>query len=65
MDGKNLLGFENLTFVPIDTRLVDRSLMNNDEINWLNNYHKEVYEKVSPFLEDDVLQWLKKTTERI
>ncbi|MAJ52062.1 MAG: X-Pro aminopeptidase [Flammeovirgaceae bacterium] len=65
VDGKNLLGFENLTFVPIDTRLVDRSLMNNDEINWLNNYHKEVYEKVSPFLEDDVLQWLKKATKRI
>ncbi len=65
VEGKKLLGFENLTFVPIDTRLIDKTLMNDIEIKWLNDYHKDVYDKVSPFLEDDVLQWLKKMTDKI
>jgi Xaa-Pro aminopeptidase len=35
---------------PIQTKLVDRSLLNVAEIEWLNNYHAEVLEKVGPEL---------------
>jgi len=63
--GKKLLGFENLTFVPIDTRLLDRTILTNPEKDWLNNYHREVFEKVSPFLEGDVLSWLENAVKPI
>tara|TARA_B110000438_G_C15790400_1_gene640421 strand:- start:579 stop:2093 length:1515 start_codon:yes stop_codon:yes gene_type:complete len=65
VDGKNLLGFENLTFVPIDKRLIIKSMMNDQELDWLNSYHKEVFEKVAPLLKDKVLHWLKEATKPI
>ena len=43
VNGKKLLGFENLTFVPIDTRLLDHTILTNPEKDWLNNYHREVF----------------------
>ena len=63
--GKKLLGFENLTFVPIDTRLLDHSILTKPEKDWLNNYHREVFEKVSPFVEGDVLAWLENAVKPI
>lgn len=58
--------FENLTLVPIDLDLVDKSLMTSDEISYLNEYHKKVYEEISPFIEDkEVLDFLKKSTRII
>ena len=62
VNGKKLLGFENLTFVPIDTRLLDHSIMTQKEKDWLNDYHNEVLEKVSPHVEGDVLEWLENAT---
>ncbi|MCF0105310.1 MAG: aminopeptidase P family protein [Holdemanella sp.] len=50
---------ECLTFVPFDREAIDPSLMNQDEIEWLNNYHKECVEKLSYGLEEDELDWLK------
>jgi Xaa-Pro aminopeptidase len=63
--GKKLLGFENLTFVPIDTRLLDHSILTKPEKDWMNNYHREVFEKVSPFVEGDVLAWLENAVKPI
>ena len=63
--GKKLLDFENLTFVPIDTRLLDHSILTKPEKDWLNNYHREVFEKVSPFVEGDVLAWLENAVKPI
>ena len=63
--GKKLLGFENLTFVPIDTRLLDHSILTKPEKDWLNNYHREVFEKVSPLVEGDVLAWLENAVKPI
>ncbi|KAJ7977972.1 Xaa-Pro aminopeptidase [Quillaja saponaria] len=56
--GIEYLGFEKLTFVPIQTKLVDLSLLSTVEIGWLNDYHSQVWEKVSPLLEGCARQWL-------
>lgn len=51
--------FKILTLCPIDKRLVNKYLMSSGEISWLNNYHQEVFEKISPFLNKDETNWLK------
>ncbi len=52
------LGFETLTFVPIDRTLVDRSLLTEAEITWWNDYHARAREVLAPQLEGEVLAWL-------
>ncbi len=59
------LGFETLTFAPIDVRLIDASLMTPDEIAWLDAYHAEVRAKVSPLVEPDVAAWLDAATRQL
>lgn len=53
------LGFENLTWVPIDRALVDCSLLTRDEVAWWNGYHARVFEVLAPQLAGDDLAWLK------
>ncbi|MDP6937101.1 MAG: M24 family metallopeptidase C-terminal domain-containing protein, partial [Candidatus Marinimicrobia bacterium] len=65
VDEKKLLGFENLTFVPIDTRLLDQSLLTEDEKDWLNIYHREVLEKIAPLVNEVVLAWLKEAVKSV
>lgn len=57
--------FETLTLCPIDTALIDKSLMNDDEIRWLNQYHQQVYLSLSPLLSEAEQAWLKAKTESI
>lgn len=52
------LGFETLTFAPIDRTLVDTSLMTRDELRWWDDYHAQVLAIVGPQLEGDVRDWL-------
>ncbi|WP_120077380.1 aminopeptidase P family protein [Aurantiacibacter odishensis] len=52
------LGFETLTFAPIDRTLVDRSLLSPAEIEWWNSYHAKVREVLAPQVEGDALAWL-------
>ena len=59
------LHFEPLTFVPIDLDAVEVSLLSPKEKNWLNQYHQEVYEKISPYLTDEEKDWLKEYTRAI
>lgn len=59
---KRMLGFETITLAPIDLKLIEKSLLTDLEIKWLNEYHQAVYEKISPFLEEEVREWLKETT---
>ncbi len=54
------MGFEHLTFVPFDRNLIDVSLMNEEEKGLLNGYHKQVYEKISPFLTFEERRWLER-----
>lgn len=56
--GVGYLGFEKLTFVPIQTKMVDSALLSSAEIDWLNDYHAQVWEKVSPLLDGSARQWL-------
>ncbi|WP_017930965.1 aminopeptidase P family protein [Robiginitomaculum antarcticum] len=56
---RDMLGFINLTFAPIDRTLVDVDLLSPAERDWLNAYHAEVFEKISPNVPDDVAEWLK------
>ena len=53
------LGFEVLTFAPIDRALVDMALLGGEDIAWWNAYHARVLEIVGPQLEGDALEWLK------
>lgn len=63
-DERGYLAFEHFTVSPIQTKLIDKSLINADEKKWLNEYHSEVYDKVSPLLKEigdtRALEWLKK-----
>ena len=45
--------------------LIDANLLTQDEKHWLNDYHKIVFENVSPYLDDDTKKWLKKYTKAI
>ena len=60
---KKMLGFETITFAPIDQALIELSLLTDSEIKWLNDYHQEVYEKLSPLLEVEVQKWLNDVTQ--
>lgn len=59
------VGFETLTLCPIDTRLVKVDLLTAAERAWLNAYHVEVYEKLSPLVQGEALGWLRERTAMI
>ena len=61
---KPWLGFEHVTMVPMCRKLVDASMLTADEKQWLNDYHKEVWDKTSGFFTDDerTTNWLKRET---
>jgi Xaa-Pro aminopeptidase len=62
---REMLGFETLTFVPIDLRLVEPSIMTADEIAWLDAYHAKVREKLSGGLDPETRAWLEDATRPI
>ncbi|KAA1084283.1 hypothetical protein PGT21_023200 [Puccinia graminis f. sp. tritici] len=64
---KPFLGFENLTMCPIQTKLLDLSLLNQNQVEWINSYHQLVLDKLSPRLTHDsrALNWLKKECQPI
>jgi len=57
--------FETITFVPIDIKLVNAHMMSSAEITWLNIYHAQVREKISPYLAGRELDWLVKATHSV
>jgi Xaa-Pro aminopeptidase len=60
-----MYGFDALTLVPFDLRLVDVALMNEDEIAWLNNYHRRVEATIGPLLEGSDRAWLRQATRTL
>jgi Xaa-Pro aminopeptidase len=64
-DNGEFYRFELLSYCPIDLRGVDSSLLEKREIDWLNEYHKNVYEKLSPYLTEEEKAWLKEETRAI
>jgi Xaa-Pro aminopeptidase len=66
IDGGDLpmMGFETLTWCPIDRRLVVKALLTEEEHQWLDAYHATVREKLAPLISDaDVLSWLEQATQ--
>lgn len=66
IDGKPLLGFKPLTMAPIDRALIEPSLMTDDELAWLNDYHAEVRKNLLPRLEKldpSAAEFLKRATD--
>lgn len=66
-DEREMLHFETLTLVPIDTRLVDAAMLTDHERNWLNAYHARVRESVRPLIaaNHEVAAWLDRATEPV
>lgn len=58
---ENFLEFETLTLVPIDKKLIDVYLLDAGEQDWLNNYHRKVYESLAACVNDDEKKWLKES----
>ena len=54
--------FENLTMVPFDWDAIDRKYMTDRDISLLNEYHSEVYKRISPYLDEDEKAWLREKT---
>ncbi len=57
--------FETISFCPIDLAGLDISLLNDEEKVWLNNYHKKVYDLLSPYLDEEEKEFLKNETREI
>ena len=57
--------FETMTYAPIDTEAIDISVMEPSDVRLLNQYHKDVYEKLSPYLTKEEAEWLKDATKPI
>lgn len=58
-------GFETITYVPIDLDAINASLLTAKQKQWINLYHHEVYNKISPFLSADEREWLREYTKEI
>jgi Xaa-Pro aminopeptidase len=55
---QEMMGFETLTFAPIDRNLINVSMLSSAELDWLNSYHAKVLSIVGPQLDEDAKGWL-------
>jgi len=60
-----MMGFETLTLAPIDLALIDKDLLNDSELAWLNAYHKRVRETLTPLVDGTTAAWLKQATRAL
>jgi Xaa-Pro aminopeptidase len=56
------LYFETLTKAPIDRRLIEPSLMTAEEIQWLDGYHADVRDTLTPLIDDATAKWIEAAT---
>lgn len=63
--GVGYLGFEHVTIAPIGLNLIEESLLSPTEKKWINDYHAECLEKLSPLVANDsvAMEWLKRETK--
>ncbi|MBU5438479.1 aminopeptidase P family protein [Tissierella sp. MSJ-40] len=64
-DSGQFMKFETISFCPIDLEGVDVELLTDKERAWLNDYHKDVYNKISPYLNEEEKEWLREETRSI
>jgi len=62
-DGKDYYGFEPITLVPIQAKMIDTTLLSPQEIKWVNNYHRKCLGKIGPLLSGESLKWLERETK--
>jgi len=53
------LSFETISLAPFDVNFIDKKLLNNDEICWINTYHNRIVDELKEYLDSEVLNWLK------
>ena len=56
------LEFENISWAPIDRDLILKKMLSEFEVNWINNYHKMVYNNLQNFFKNDERKWLQSVT---
>ena len=61
----NLIEFETISWAPIDHDLIEKKLLNDSEIHWINRYHSIVYKKIQNFLSLEEKKWLQKVTKTL
>lgn len=59
------LQFDALTLCPIDTAPIDVSMLSDEEVEWLNCYHRRVYDAIAPHVSMDEREWLREATKEI
>jgi len=59
------LGFETISFAPIDLKLIEKKLLSRDEIAWLDAYHAATRAKLSPLVDPATRKWLKAAAQRL
>ena len=62
---KNFYDFETLSLFPYEKHLINKNLLNVDQLNWINNYHQLVFKKLSPYLDNEHKTWLLSKTKKI
>ena len=63
--GEGKLGFETITFAPFEREAIVVDMLTEEERAWLNSYHAQVYEKLSPLLDPETRDWLRAVTEEL
>ena len=62
---KELFKIETLTLAPYDIDLITKSLLTNEELIWIKNYHHTVFKKISPYLDKNEKSWLFKEINKL
>ncbi|MCJ8301660.1 aminopeptidase P family protein [Shewanella sp.] len=62
---REMFEFDVLTLIPMDSRLIDKSLLTDIELNWFNDYHRQVFDTLSPLMQGEELAWLAHVTQAI
>ena len=62
---REILGFETLTLAPIDRNLIETSLLDDEELAWLDDYHARVRETLTPLVDPDTARWLADATQPV
>ncbi|MFK7839941.1 MAG: aminopeptidase P family protein [Bdellovibrionales bacterium] len=65
IEHETMLSFETISFAPLDKALINASLLNQDEIEWVNQYHQDVFNNLADYLDESLTAWLKDKTSEL